>query len=225
MTRRTELLVAAVGIVLVFVLGALLLVRPRQQAAAEATADRNSAIAESQALRDQVRALESLKDNAAELRAQAELAKAEFPSTPGLPALVDALEDAADQAGVDLVSITPAAPKASADQPELAEIATGVNVKGGYFQIEDFLSRVENLVKGTDPERIPPRSVLVRSVSVTSGSGDGGTGGSTAATPDASAEADQLQATIALTAFQLARSPAAPAPASGATATGGTQVR
>jgi Tfp pilus assembly protein PilO len=224
MTRRTELLVAAVGIVLVFVLGALL-VRPKQQAAAEATADRNSAIAESQALQDQVRALESLKADAATLRARAELAKAEFPSTPGLPALVDALEDAADQAGVDLVSITPAAPKASADQPELAEIATGVNVKGGYFQIEDFLSRVENLVKGTGPERIPPRSVLVQSVSVTSGSGDGGTGGSTAATPDASAEADQLQAAIALTAFQLARSPAAPAPASGATATGGTQVR
>jgi Tfp pilus assembly protein PilO len=225
MTRRTELLVAAVGIVLVLVVGALLLVRPKQQAAAEARADRNGAIAESQALQDQVRALESLKANAATLRARAELAKAEFPSTPGLAALVDALEDAADQAGVDLVSITPAAPKASADQPELAEIATGVNVKGSYFQIEDFLSRVENLVKGTDPERIPPRSVLVRSVNVTSGSGDGGTGGSTAATPDASAEADQLQATIALTAFQLARSPAAPAPASGATATGGTQVR
>jgi Tfp pilus assembly protein PilO len=225
MTRRTELLVAAVGIVLVFVLGALLLVRPKQQAAAEATADRNSAIAESQALQDQVRALESLKADAATLRARAELAKAEFPSTPGLPALVDALEDAADQAGVDLVSITPAAPKASADQPELAEIATGVNVKGGYFQIEDFLSRVENLVKGTGPERIPPRSVLVQSVSVTSGSGDGGTGGSTAATPDAAAEVDQLQAAIALTAFQLARSPAAPAPAAGATATGGTQVR
>lgn len=225
MTRRTELLVAAAGIVLVLVLGSLLLVRPKQQAASEARADRNSAIAESQALQDQVRALESLKADAATLRARAELAKAEFPPTPGLAALVDALEDAADQAGVDLVSITPAAPKASADQPELAEIATGVNVKGGYFQIEDFLSRVENLVKGTDPERIPPRSVLVQSVSVTRGSGDGGTGGSTAATPDASAEADQLQAAIALTAFQLARSPAAPAPAAGATATGGTTVR
>jgi Tfp pilus assembly protein PilO len=225
MTRRTELLIAAVGIVLVLVLGALLLVRPKQQAAAEARADRNGAIAESQALQDQVRALESLKADAATLHARAELAKAEFPSTPGLAAMVDALEDAADQAGVDLVSITPAAPKASADQPELAEIATGVDVKGSYFQIEDFLSRVENLVNGTDPERIPPRSVLVRSVSVTSGSGGGGTGGSTAATPDASAETDQLQATIALTAFQLARSPAAPAPASGATATGGTQVR
>jgi Tfp pilus assembly protein PilO len=225
MTRRTELLIAAVGILLVLALGTLLLVRPKQQAVAEARADRNGAIAESQALRDQVRALESLKDNAAELRAQAELANAEFPSTPGLPALVDALQDAAGQAGVDLVSITPAAPKASTDQPELAEITTGINVKGGYFEIEDFLSRVENLVKGTDPERIPPRSVLVQSVNMTSGASDGGTGDSAAATPDASAPPDELQATIALTVFQLAGSPATQVPATGSAATGGTQVR
>jgi len=224
MTRRTELLVATVGIVLVLAVGTLLLVRPKQQAVAEARADRNGAIAESQALRDQVRALEALKADAAELRTKAKLAKAEFPSTPNLPVLVDALQDAAGQAGVDLVSITPAAPKASTDQPELAEIATGINVKGGYFQIEDFLSRVENLVKGADPQRVPPRSVLVQSVSVTGGSAGGGTGDS-AATPDASASAGQLQATIALTVFQLAGSPAAQAPATGAAATGATQVR
>ena len=199
MTRRMELLVATVGIVLVLAVGTLLLVRPKQQAVAEARADRNNAVAESQALRDQVRALEALKADAAELRAEAKLAKAEFPSTPNLPGLVDALETAAGEAGVDLISITPTAPKTSTVQPELAEIATGVDVKGGYFQLEDFLSRVENLVKGADPKRVPPRSVLVQSVNVT------GTGDAAAATPDASAGAGQLQATIALTVFQLAR--------------------
>jgi Tfp pilus assembly protein PilO len=225
MTRRTELLVATVGIVLVLSVGTLLLVRPKQQAVAEARADRNGAVAESQALGDQVRALEALKASANELRAQAELAKAEFPSTPNLPGLVDALEDAAGEAGVELVSITPAPPKASTGQPELAEIATSVNVTGGYFQIEDFLSRVENLVKGADPEHVPPRSVLVQSVSVTGGSGAGGTGAPTATTPDTSVPASQLQAAIALTVFQLAGSPAAQAPATGVSATGGTQVR
>ena len=117
-----------------------------------------------------------------------------------------------------------AAPKASTDQPELAEIATGINVKGGYFQIEDFLSRVENLVKGADPQRVPPRSVLVQSVSVSS-STDSGTGDSAAATPDASTASGDLQAAVALTVFQLAGSPAAPAPATGAGTAGATQVR
>jgi hypothetical protein len=79
-------------------------------------------------------------------------------------------------------------------------------------------------VKGADPQRVPPRSVLVQSVSVTGGAGGGGTSGSAAATPGASASPDQLQATIALTVFQLAGSPAAQAPGSGASATGGTQV-
>lgn len=224
MTRRTELLVATAGIVLVLVVGTLLLVRPKQQAAAQATADRNSAMAESQALRDEVRALEALKADAAELKTKAELAKSEFPATPNLPALVDALEDAAGQSGVDLVAITPAAPKASTVQPELAEIATGVNVRGGYFQIQDFLSRVENLVKGADPARVPPRSVLVQSVSVSS-STDSATGDSAAATPGTSTTAGDLQAAIALTVFQLAASPAAPAPATGAGTAGATQVR
>jgi hypothetical protein len=224
MTRRTELLVAVVGVVLVLAVGTLLLVRPKQQAVAEARADRNSAIAESQALRDQVRALEALKDDANELRTKAELAKAEFPSTPNLPVLVDALQDAADQAGVDLISVSPTAPKTSTVQPELAEISTALSVTGGYFQIEDFLSRMEDLVKGADPGRVPPRSLLVQSVDVTGGSGGGGTSGSAAATPGASAPPDQLQATIALTVFQLAGSLAAQAPGTGASATGGTQV-
>lgn len=220
MTRRMELIVATAGVAVLLAVGTLLLVRPKQQAAAEARADRNSAIAESQALRDEVRALEALKADAAELRAKAKLAEAEFPSTPDLPGLVDALEDAAGQAGVELVSITPATPKTSTIQPELAEITTGIDVKGGYFQIQDFLSRVENLIKGADPARVPPRSVLVQSVNVVGGSAAGSTA---AATPDTSAGAGQVQATITLTVFQLPESPAAPAPATGAA--GGTQVR
>ena len=221
MTRRTELLVAVAGAVLLLAIGTLLLVRPKQQAVAEAEADRNAAIAESQALRDQVRALEALKADAAKLRAEADQVKGEFPSTPNLPGLVDALEDASDASGVDLISISPTAPKASTVQPELAEISTAISVAGSYFEIEDFLSRVENLVRGADPKRVPPRSVLVQSVNVSSGSNGTATSDSAAATSDVSAAADRLEASISLSIFQMAGSPAAPA--SGAAAPGGTQ--
>ena len=222
MTRRNELLVAAAGAVVVLLVGTLLLVRPKQQAASEARADRNSAVVEIQALQDELRALEALKANEAELRAKAELAKAEFPPTPALPALVDALEDAAAGAGVDLVSISPAAPKPSTIQPGLAEISAAVNVEGGYFQIEDFLSRVENLVRGADPDRVPPRSVLVQSVSVT---GSGAAGATATTTPGASATTGQLQAAINLTVFQLAGAAAAQPCGTGSPATTTTQVR
>jgi len=225
-TRRNELVLAGVGVLLVLVAATLLLVRPTRQATADANTERDTAIGESQALRDQIKALEALKPNEAELKAKASLAKAEFPATPALPALVDALQDAASLSGVDLGTVAPSPPKASTNSPLLAEIATTVNVSGGYYQIQDFLVRLENLVKGSDRGRIEPRSGLIDSVNLASAS-EGATGDSAAAAADTSASADELTGNIVLTVFQLAQSsgtsstPAAPA----ATASQGAQVR
>jgi Tfp pilus assembly protein PilO len=225
-TRRQELVIASVGALLVLIAATLVLIRPTRQATAEARADRDAAMAESQSLRDQIKALEALKPKEAELKAQAELAKAEFPATPALPGLVDALQDAASQSGVELGTVAPATPEASTVNPLLAQITTTVNVNGGYFEIQDFLVRLENLVKRSDPGRVAPRSVLVQSVKLASAA-EGGTGDSAAATPDNSAGSGQLQGDIVLTVFQLARpsgtssTPAAPV----AGASSGAQVR
>ena len=226
MTRRQELVLAVVGALLVLLAATLLLVRPVKQATAEARADREAAIAESQVLRDNIRALEALKPKEAELKTKADLAKAEFPTTPALPGLVDALQDAASLAGVDLGSIAPSNPQTSTLNPSLAEIPTTVAVTGGYFEIQDFLVRLENLVKGTDPGRIEPRSVLIESVNLNSAD-ESATGDSAQATADPATSADELTGSIVLTVFQLAQSsgtsstPAAPA----ATASPGAQVR
>jgi Pilus assembly protein, PilO len=225
-TRRQELVLAGAGALLVLAAAALLLVRPTQQATAQAHADRDAAASESQSLRDQVKALQALKPNEAELRAKASLARSEFPATPALPGLVDALQDAASLAGVDLGTVAPTTPAASTLNPQLAEITTTVNISGGYFEIQDFLVRLENLVKGADPGRVSPRSVLVRSVNLAGGS-EGATGGSAAPTPDASASTDELKGTIVLLVFQLAQpggTPSTPA-ATPATATPGAQVK
>jgi Tfp pilus assembly protein PilO len=150
-TRRNELVLAGVGALLVLVAATMLLVRPTRQATAAAHAERDAAISDSQTLRDQIKALEALKPNEAELKAKAGLAKAEFPATPALPALVDALQDAASLSGVDLGTVAPSTPQTSTASPLLAEITTTVNVSGGYFEIQDFLVRLENLVKGPTP--------------------------------------------------------------------------
>jgi Tfp pilus assembly protein PilO len=225
-TRRNELILAGIGVLLVLVAATMLLVRPTRQATADAHAARDAAISDSQALRDQIKALEALKPKEAELRAKAGLAKAEFPATPALPALVDALQDAASLSGVELGTVAPSTPKASTASPLLAEITTNVNVSGGYFEIQDFLVRLENLVKGTDPGRIEPRSVLIESVNLNSAD-ESATGDSAQATADPATSADELTGSIVLTVFQLAQSsgtsstPAAPA----ATASPGAQVR
>ena len=227
MIRRQELVLATVGALLVLAAATLLLIRPTRQATAEARADRDAAAAESQGLRDQIKALEALKPKEAELKAQAELAKAEFPATPALPGLVDALQDAASQSGVGLGTVAPSTPETSTVNPLLAEITTTVNVNGGYFEIQDFLVRLENLVKGSDPARVAPRSVLVESVNLTGGSDEQATSDSAAATSGAAASPDELEGNIVLTVFQLAQSsgssstPAAPAAPAGS----GAQVR
>jgi Tfp pilus assembly protein PilO len=224
-TRRQELAIAGAGALLVLVAGTMLLVRPTKQATAEARADRQAALAESQSLRDQIKALGALQPKEAELRAKATLAKAEFPGTPALPPLVEALQDAASLAGVELGTVAPTPPKASTSYPQLAEISATVDVSGGYFEIQDFLARLENLVKGSDPGRVTPRSVLVQSVNV-AGASDDGTGDSAAAAPEA-ASTDELTGNIVLLVFQLAQpsgtpsTPAAPA----ATASQGAPVR
>jgi Pilus assembly protein, PilO len=226
-SRPRELLLAGLGAALVLLAGTMLLVRPTKQATAEARADREAAVGESQTLRDQIKALEALKPKEAELRAQAEQAKAEFPATPALPAMIDALQDAASLAGVELGTVAPSTPKASASNPQLAEITTNLTVNGGYFEIQDFLLRLENLVKGSDPGRVPPRSVLVQSVNLTSGAEGEATGDSAAGDPAASSSPDELNGNIILVVFQLAQpgaSPSAPA-APAATAGQGSQVR
>jgi Pilus assembly protein, PilO len=209
MGRRRELVVLAAATLLVTVVAYLLVVRPKVAEVGAARAEQQRAADEGQNLQAQIKALEDVRANAGALRAQARTARSLFPDGPDLPDLVDALQKVADQSGVDLASIQPTPPAVSTAHPELADIATTVEVHGGYFQIEDFLARLEGMVKSPDPgSRIPPRSVLVQSISLTNGAGAGGQAGASApaSPPGASAAgSDQLSASIGLVAFQSAK--------------------
>jgi hypothetical protein len=225
MTRSQERLLGVAALVLVLVAGAMVLVRPQRQAASQARDDERAARRESQALHDQIRALEALKADEPALREQASKALAEFPPTPALPGLVNALQDMADKAGVELASVSPSTPKLSSEHPQLAEIATQVTVNGGYFEIQDFLSRLEDLVKGAaTASGVPPRSLLVGSVALSAGGGSAA-GAAAPATPTGSDSTppDELSAAIGLSAFQMTGSAAGAT--AGGTATTTTQVR
>jgi hypothetical protein len=208
--RRRELIVSIVVGVLVLAAVWALLVRPKGGQAAAAQADERAAVSQADTLRGQIRALEQVRGEAGSLRARAREARDLFPAKPDLPDLTTALQRIAEQAGVDLVSIQPTPPAASTASPELAALTATVSVGGGYFEIEDFLARLENMVKSPDPaSRIPPRSVLVRSVTIATGSAaSGGTSGG-AAVPSATTGSGTLTANISLMVFQHAKATAA----------------
>jgi hypothetical protein len=220
MGRRRELIVLLlIGVLVVAGLWATL-IRPKGNQAAAAHADEQAAVDQAASLRGQIRALEATRADADGLRARAREARDLFPGKPALPDLTNALQKIADQSGVDLVGIQPSAPTASPTTPELVMLATTVTVGGGYFEIEDFLARMENLVKSPDPAtRIPPRSVLVRSVNVAgSGASGAGTGATGAAAPTATAGAGSLTATVSLAVFQHAKTQTPAAAAAGGAA-------
>jgi Pilus assembly protein, PilO len=206
---RRELAILVAVAVLVTAAAYAALIRPKEDAAAAARADARRAADQGQTLRTEIQALGDVRSDAAALKRRAKTAGSLFPDGPDLPDLVDALQKVADRSGVDLLSIQPSAPAASAESPLLASIGTAVSVQGGYFQIEDFLARVEGLVDGPDPGAgIPPRSVLVKSVDISGAGAAAGQGTAGAAPAGGSTGSDRLTANIGLVVFQSAGSPA-----------------
>ena len=86
---------------------------------------------------------------------------------PALPAAVRQLQVAANDSGASLVSVSMSRPEVTESTNEaavpagLATIGTTVTVSGGYFQLVDFLRRIEDPV-------ISPRAVLWQQANVAS---------------------------------------------------------
>lgn len=177
-----------VGVLAVMAAGWFLLVSPKRTDAAQVRADVDSQNAQNVGLETQ---LAMLKAQAKTLpREQAKLARvaAKIPDNAALPALIRALSAAADDAGVELVSMAPGSPTpvtttaagttgtpsatskgtgstetaakpttlASATSASstfspgvLTSIPLTINVVGGYFQIEQFFDKLENLTRAT----------------------------------------------------------------------------
>jgi Tfp pilus assembly protein PilO len=215
MTKLRQLWVlTAVGSVLVLAAGYFLLVSPK---ASKAASIRAEAAAQEQAnarLRTQIQMLNRQKKDLP--RQQAELQKfaARIPNNPALPALVRGLSNATDNAGIELVSVSPTTPTrvvatagagattaaavSTATPLALAQIPITIKINGRYSQLSQFFSEVEGL----------PRAFLISGVSVTPNTAAAaGTTGST----ESKSEPDSLTATITGSLYMTVK-PLAPTP-------------
>lgn len=210
------------AVIAVLVAGWMLMVKPQRSHAA----DLRDQAAQVQSGNDQLRnQISSLKSQAKDLpKQQARLAVIEqkIPDNPALPSLIRSLSDAADGAGVDLVSLAPSQPAAlaptapaaaatvtaghpaAAAAPALEQVPVTLSVTGTYFNIEQFVSNLEGL----------QRAIIVDGWSMAPG-GKGGAAGAPSA-PAAATATDQLTAQITARVFM--------APGSAATASTGTVV-
>jgi Tfp pilus assembly protein PilO len=191
MTKLRQLwLLTALGSVAVLALGYFLLVTPKANQASSLRSDTQAQVLANQKLQSDIAQLTKQSKDKPRLQGLLEAFATKIPNNPALPALVRSLTDAADNSGVELVSVAPSAPVLAAAAPAagttgtvtaaaaapagltLAHIPVVVSVKGSYSQISQFLAEIEGL----------SRAFLVSGVDVKPYQATAATAGTTATT-------------------------------------------
>ncbi|MBW3594088.1 MAG: type 4a pilus biogenesis protein PilO [Actinobacteria bacterium] len=145
MNQRARLILAIVGAVLLCLAIYFLLVRSRQGELNEL--NDNIAAEESRTAQLQVE-LERLRDlqrRAPELQAELDRFRDLVPPEDQIPNLIFSIDEAAKEAGIDFVDITPELPKPPPEGAPLAEVRMTIGADGGYFAIQDFMRRLYGL--------------------------------------------------------------------------------
>jgi Tfp pilus assembly protein PilO len=165
MRSRLPLVVGAVVVVVVVAVWYLAVFRPRGDELDEARTELDAARSEEQSLQAQLEQLQAIDENSPEIDAELGRLQALVPKRPDLASFIVAANEIAVQSGIDWISITPNEPAPGAVGP--AEIAMTIQIDGGYFQVLDYLNRLEDL----------ERLVVVDGISISTGGdeGDGST--------------------------------------------------
>lgn len=165
---RQWVALTAVLIVVILAGGWFLLVSPKHSKAADIRAQALAQDSVNAGLQTQLATLKAQAKALPQQQAKLAAVAAKIPDNPALPSLIRALTVAANNANVELLSlspgrpspvsgpaptapVTPVAPGATGAQAvpasagTLESMSVSLNVVGGYFQVEQFLDQLESL--------------------------------------------------------------------------------
>jgi Tfp pilus assembly protein PilO len=154
--KRSQILLSVLGAILIVALFYVLLFQPAREEVATIEASIVTEQTAQQELAVEIARLRAVREQAPEVEAQLAAAEAIVPRDAALPSALRQLQLAADEAGIVMQSVTTSRPtllEGSADGegsaqglPTEALAAVDVNVQliGGYFQVVDFLRRIED---------------------------------------------------------------------------------
>lgn len=154
MNRRNALIAAGASLA-VMLLWFVALWSPRSNAISEANERAQLAQQQQDDLRVRIARLKAAQRDEPAKRAKAEMLRAAIPDEPNLAQFILDTNDAATRSGIDFLSIAPTPPAAGVGAGP-ATIALTMSVSGGYFQVLDFLNRLESM----------PRLVVVKEITV-----------------------------------------------------------
>ena len=158
LTGRRAPIIAAAATVALAVLMVFFLVLPKLKQVSDARAQLADERAKQSTLESQLGALQDAKNAAPKSQATIDRVDREIPPTADLPGLIRLLQTASTSSGIDLTTITPAAPVFDATSG-LSTISVSVNATGSYFALTEYMYKIETL----------PRAAKVLSVSISPG--------------------------------------------------------
>ena len=130
------------------------LLKPKLNEISKIRSDVQTARAEEDALNTQLAHLRDVKKNAPETMAKLAALSQYVPATPDLPGFIQQVQNAATASTVDLQSIAPSPPADVNNASGVQAIAVTLTAQAGFFRIEDFLARLENLQRAVEVRAI-----------------------------------------------------------------------
>lgn len=158
MSRLGIVLTALLALLLVALFW-FLLWTPAQEDLEEIEAAIEAEEATQDTLRASIESLRAVRQEAPEAEARLSTASTIVTRDPALPSALRQLQSAADESGLTLRSVNTSPPASLDAELNLANIALTVQVEGSYFQVVDYLRRVEE-------PRITPRGIRWSNLSV-----------------------------------------------------------
>ncbi len=161
-TRKWSAL-AAVLVVAIFAAGWFLLISPKRGEAADLRGKADAKAQANASLQEQIAMLQEQQKGLPTQQAQLAAMRTQIPTNPALPSLVRDLTAAADKVGADLDALAPSAPQPisapgavgaapvpatgapASTAPVLYQVPMTLNVTGSYFELEQFLGKLEGL--------------------------------------------------------------------------------
>jgi len=216
--NRRLLIPVGIGVALI-VIWFVALWSPQGSALSDARKRKDQALQQQATLRDQLTRLQQAQRDQPLKQSELETLRVAIPDDPNLAQFILDVNDASSKAGIDFLSISPTPPGqtgtattppgASAGAAPLNSIRVAMTVSGGYFQVLDFMNRLNSL----------PRIVVIDSVTMGGGSSSGGTGQASA-----SASAGQLNVSLQERIFTTSSKPVAGGSSGGASGTSGSST-
>jgi Tfp pilus assembly protein PilO len=143
--KRSQIMLSALGAIMVIALFYVLLFQPSREELATIEASIVTEQAVQQDLTAEINRLRAVREEAPEVEAELAASEAIVPRDAALPSALRQLQLAADDSGVVMTSVTTSRPALFEGATDgLSSVDVNVQMAGGYFQVVDFLRRVED---------------------------------------------------------------------------------